>query len=167
MCVVLCVCVCVCVSDLRNVEQDELVKLAKQAAEGKENIRSLHEEPFADMPFIAREQELDELVRNLANVHDKLRSGDPMDKPYFFAIEYAIISGAGKSRWGFRLCKEIATKLSCDVRMVAVNFNGGSGGGSDCSSVSGKNTSASAAASRLLLSRGLSSRYDVAYGLFL
>ena len=78
----------------------------------------------------------------------------PSDKQNYHTIEYATISGAGKSRYVLRQLGGDSKFHNIPMSLVALNFNGGTGGGSDLSSVQ-ETTLPTNAMSRLLLSRGL------------
>jgi hypothetical protein len=76
----------------------------------------------------------------------------PQEKYNCRTIEYATTSGAGKSRFVLRQLGEPKFH-NIPMSLVALNFNGGTGGGSDL--VRDENITAEKAMSRLLLSRGL------------
>ena len=98
---------------------------------------------------------MEELLSCLGGSLDELKQVE-MEKKKIFTLEYATISGAGKSRFvlhqfGRKKFKNIPMSL------VGLNFNGGAGGGSDTDSVIETilDEGVDVAMSRLLLSRGL------------
>eukprot|EP00971_Amphidinium_carterae_P315901 6279509-Amphidinium_carterae.1 len=88
---------------------------------------SAHGEPEPEWTFVGREQEGERLL-DLEILKTPLKA---LDKQHVPLIDYATMSGAGKSRWGFAAARFLAAKKSSmDVRRIGLNFNGGTGAGS-------------------------------------
>ncbi|CAJ1412313.1 unnamed protein product, partial [Effrenium voratum] len=92
---------------------------------------SVHGEPN-NGEFQARRLESQGFLNRVSKMlGDRSRSGSltKADSPL---LEYATMSGAGKSRWGFeveRLLKRNQSFQSYAVSRIGLNFNGGTGGG--------------------------------------
>jgi hypothetical protein len=115
---------------------------------------AIHEEPNNDSFYVRREKEYLDLQRELACLGRDLAALKrmPREKYNCRTIEYATISGAGKSRFVLRQLGEPFFN-NIPMSLVALNFNGGTGGGSDFQT--DENMTPEKAMSRLLLSRGL------------
>ena len=129
---------------------------AEKSVELKHNP-SVHSEPNAGHHYVERKEEwkcVEELLSCLGGSLDELKQIE-IEKKKIFTLEYATISGAGKSRlvmhqFGQKKFKDIPMSL------VGLNFSGGTGGGSDTDSVIETilDGGVDVAMSRLLLSRG-------------
>ncbi|CAJ1429913.1 unnamed protein product [Effrenium voratum] len=97
----------------------------------KEKLPAIHVEPN-DGEFQARPWESQEFLNRVSKMLGvRSRSGSlaKADSPL---LEYATMSGAGKSRWGFeveRLLKRDQSFNSCAISRIGLNFNGGTGAG--------------------------------------
>ncbi|CAJ1454187.1 unnamed protein product [Effrenium voratum] len=94
---------------------------------------SIHGEPD-DGEFQARPLESQEFLNRVSKMlGDRSRNGS-LIKANSPLLEYATMSGAGKSRWGFeveRLLKRNQSFQPYAVSRIGLNFNGGTGGGTD------------------------------------
>jgi hypothetical protein len=135
---------------------DGLLQFKSEHAELLLNYASVHMEPDVDQIYIERSQAMSSMKAVLKCIGQNLREMKAMDmqKGNCHTLEYATISGAGKTRFVLR---ELGEPRFHDIPMslVALNFNGGSGGGSDISLIDTSTTSPEIAMARLLLSRGL------------
>jgi hypothetical protein len=88
---------------------------------------SEHGEPGRDTPFVGRSREGAALKGKIKwpAADAKLAKVDKQNSPIF---DYATISGAGKSRWGFHVPQFLADEHK-DVKRCGINFNGGTGEG--------------------------------------
>ena len=117
-----------------------------------------HHEPDSELQFIPRPRELKELHAIL----DPVVATNRDDKQCKVVLEYATISGAGKTRWAFRSFldwtwtpSQMPTGSSpLKARTIHMNFNGADGS-SDILSISRDSVSPAEAVCRLLLGRGL------------
>jgi hypothetical protein len=109
----------------------------------------VHAGPDADTVFIPRQEELNELNRELA----PMLTSEQDDKQYRLVMEYATVSGAGKTRWMFNAFKRWEYG-SLKASVVHINFNGADNS-TDCLYVQGAHVTPEAAIARLLLSRGV------------
>lgn len=95
--------------------------------------RSLHTEPN-DSHYVNPNETSKAFLSEVSTMLQRFTSARPallnkVDSPL---LEYATMSGAGKTRWGFqveRLLKGDDEFRDCAVLRVGLNFNGGSGGG--------------------------------------
>ena len=135
---------------------EALLRFKAEQAEVIQRFCSVHIEPDKDRIYIERTQTMSHLETELQCIGQDLDAMKAMEmqKVNCHTLEYATISGAGKSRFVLR---ELGKPRFHDIPMtlVALNFNGGSGGGSDTSLITSSTTTAVTAMSRLLLSRGL------------
>jgi hypothetical protein len=106
--------------------------------------------------FVGRTSEAARLVCSIKRSGFKLGRGKPAGKDESWAHEYATISGGGKSLFGFEVVSLIAAGLSESiVTSVALNFNGGTGGGRDFLHAGQDAQHADAALAKLLFARGV------------
>ena len=93
--------------------------------------KSVHGEPGTGYQFVQRPNEAETFVQSVLQTHANMQACGKLDKSDSPLLEYATMSGAGKSRWGFeveRLLRRACNNAS--VGRVGLNFNGGTGGGS-------------------------------------
>ena len=142
------------VSHLLPTSSEGLLRFKSDTAEILKHVKSVHTEPDSDKIYIQRTQALTSLETELACIGRNLETLKKMamQKTNYQTVEFATISGAGKSRFVLR---ELGKPTFHDIPMslVTLNFNGGTGGGSDTPLI--KSSTAAKAMSRLLLSRGL------------
>jgi hypothetical protein len=135
---------------------EALLQFKLEHAETLLNFASFHMEPDKGQIYIERSQAISamETVLNCIGRNLSEMKAMAMQKGNCHTLEYATISGAGKTRF---VLKELGKPLFHDIPMslVALNFNGGSGGGSDTPLITSPSTTPDIAMSRLLLSRGL------------
>jgi hypothetical protein len=115
-----------------------------------------HDEPDPQLYFVPREVEKEELAALVTLVCLSHRD----DKQLKLVLEYATISGAGKSRWLFHAFKEAKFKTwgedspPFQVSVLHTNFNGADDS-VDCRMTERPGLGVDCAIARLLLSRGL------------
>lgn len=132
----------------------ELLQFKYQQKEVLKNFVRVHEEPDRDGVYIDRPTEYAAILAQLECLGGDLAAMKRMEqqKVNIHTLEYATISGAGKSRFVLRQLGQPLFR-NIPMNLVALNFNGGTGAGSDTPSV--LSSTAEKAMSRLLLSRGL------------
>ena len=92
---------------------------------------NLHTEPN-DAAYVTPENACKEFLQTVRMMHESFTSAGMLNKADSPLLEYATMSGAGKTRWGFqvaRLLREDENFKKCVILRVGLNFNGGSGGG--------------------------------------
>ena len=93
--------------------------------------RSLHTEPN-DSHYVNPNETSKAFLSEVSTMLQRFTSSRLLNKVDSPLLEYATMSGAGKTRWGFqveRLLKGDDEFRDCAVLRVGLNFNGGSGGG--------------------------------------
>ena len=137
-------------------DSSDLLKFKTAESERLKFNASTHQEPNKHSHYVLREKEYVILQNALGCLGRDLKELKrmPCDKQNYHTIEYATISGAGKSRYVLRQLGGDSKFHNIPMSLVALNFNGGTGGGCDLRSVQGT-TLPTNAMSRLLLSRGL------------
>ncbi|CAJ1414044.1 unnamed protein product [Effrenium voratum] len=122
---------------------------------------SVHAEPN-DGEFQARPLESQEFLNRVSKMLEYRSRSGSLHQAYSPLLEYATMSGAGKSRWGFeieRLLKRHESFRSYAVSRIGLNFNGGTGaGGADGTAAQylfEQNFSLQRIMATLLLARGL------------
>jgi hypothetical protein len=141
-------------TELLLVDSSKLLAFKENHKVQLANIASIHKEPNKEAFYVSRDKEHADLEKELVCLGKNLYELKDMqqEKHNCRTIEYATISGAGKSRFVLR---QLGEPKFHDIPMslVALNFNGGTGGGSDLRS--GEEKTPEKYMSRLLLSRGL------------
>ena len=92
--------------------------------------RNLHTEPN-DAAYVTHENTSKEFLQTVRMMHESFKLGR-LNKVDSALLEYATMSGAGKTRWGFqveRLLRQDENFEKSVILRVGLNFNGGSGGG--------------------------------------
>ncbi|CAJ1374637.1 unnamed protein product [Effrenium voratum] len=122
---------------------------------------SVHAEPN-DGEFQARPLESQEFLNRVSKMLEYRSRSGSLNKADSPLLEYATMSGAGKSRWGFemeRLLKRHQSFRSYAVSRIGLNFNGGAGAGgvdgAETQYLFEQNFSLQQIMATLLLARGL------------
>ena len=136
---------------LRKFSAEDLIQLRNERDNrGPPNI---HKEPYPALQFIDRTQERKELQQALTPSF--VRQDDKQSK---VVVEYATISGAGKTRWMFQAFRKWSHYISDGTQLTAsvvhLNFNSADGS-NDCLHTRDSMIEPEDAVARLLLSRGL------------
>ena len=124
--------------------------------------RSLHTEPN-DSHYVNPKETSEEFLEVVITMQQLFKTSRQLNKADSPLLEYATMSGAGKTRWGFqveRLLKGDDEFRDCAVLRVGLNFNGGSGGGDADRTeavhlISTQNFSEQQTVASLLFARGL------------
>ena len=87
--------------------------------------RNLHTEPN-DAAYVTHENTSKEFLQTVRMMHESFTSAGMLNKADSPLLEYATMSGAGKTRWGFqvaRLLREDENFKKCVILRVGLNFN--------------------------------------------
>ena len=111
----------------------DLLKFKTAESERLKFNASTHQEPNKHSHYVLREKEYVILQNALGCLGRDLKELKrmPCDKQNYHTIEYATISGAGKSRYVLRQLGGDSKFHNIPMSLVALNFNGGTGGGCD------------------------------------
>ena len=97
----------------------------------KQLSRNLHAEPN-DSHYVNPNETSKAFLLEVGTMLQRFKTRRLLNKVDSALLEYATMSGAGKTRWGFqvqRLLEGDKDFSDCAVLRVGLNFNGGSGGG--------------------------------------
>ena len=97
----------------------------------KQLSRNLHAEPN-DSHYVNPNETSKAFLFEVGKMLQRFNTSRRLNKADSPLLEYATMSGAGKTRWGFqveRLLEGDKDFSDCAVLRVGLNFNGGSGGG--------------------------------------
>ncbi|CAE7585879.1 tea3 [Symbiodinium sp. CCMP2592] len=91
--------------------------------------RNLHAEPN-DADYVNHEDTSKAFLSEVSTMLEHFKTSRRLNKADSPLLEYATMSGAGKTRWGFHVERLLKAELpDCAILRVGLNFNGGSGGG--------------------------------------
>ena len=115
--------------DSNNVSAADLLTIKAKLPQSMSG--NLHTEPN-DAAYVTPENACKEFLETVRMMHRSFTSAGTLNKVDSPLLEYATMSGAGKTCWGFqvaRLLREDEYFKKCVILRVGLNFNGGSGGG--------------------------------------
>ena len=117
------------IPDLTGHSASDLLAIKDQLQ--KQLSRNLHAEPN-DSHYVNPNETSKAFLFEVGEMLQRFNTSRRLNKADSPLLEYATMSGAGKTRWGFqveRLLEGDKDFSDCAVLRVGLNFNGGSGGG--------------------------------------